>query len=130
MTLRSCPHCRSLVPLPQWAAHVRRHEDERRPSARARGYGAAHQAERRRWAEAVADGLVYCNRCGDTIRPGQPWDLGHDEQRRWSGPEHRWCNRAAPRHLARNGVSGAPQTVTQVSARDSTARNHQPGGQP
>lgn len=62
-----------------------------------RGYGAAHQAERARWAPIVARGGVICWRCGEPIRPGQPWDLGHDDNDRtiYRGPEHRGHNRAA-----------------------------------
>lgn len=65
-------------------------------STRARGYGAAHQAERRRLEPIVALGLTDCWRCGERIEIGAPWDLGHDDQDRskYRGPEHRRCNRA------------------------------------
>jgi hypothetical protein len=57
----------------------------------ARGYGAKHQAERKRWTPRVKAGLVNCWRCGRPILPGQPWDLGHDDHDRsvYRGPEHR-----------------------------------------
>jgi len=60
-----------------------------------RGYGAGHQALRRAWAPIVATGRVDCWRCGLRIRPGKPWDLGHDDRDRnvYRGPEHRECNR-------------------------------------
>jgi hypothetical protein len=63
----------------------------------ARGYGAAHQALRRRLAPDVTAGNVACWRCGQPIQPGQPWDLGHDDADRsqYRGPEHRAHNRAA-----------------------------------
>jgi hypothetical protein len=68
----------------------------KRPGTTARGYGAEHQKLRRRLAPQVEAGLVNCWRCGDPIRPGEAWDLGHDDhdRRRYRGPEHVGCNRA------------------------------------
>lgn len=73
----------------------------------ARGYGSAHQAERKRWEPMVAAGFVRCHAdvCKKVVRsndpnarlisPYQEWDLGHDYQTgQWRGPEHRECNRA------------------------------------
>lgn len=62
-----------------------------------RGYGSAHQAERRRWVPLVNAGLVNCWRCGKLIIPGTPWDLGHDDFDRsiYRGPEHPGENRRA-----------------------------------
>jgi hypothetical protein len=67
-------------------------------STKSRGYGVAHQRLRRRFALQVAAGGVSCARCGLLIEPGEPWDLGHDDDDRrfYSGPEHRRCNRSAP----------------------------------
>jgi hypothetical protein len=61
-----------------------------------RGYGARHQALRRRWAREVARGGVLCARCGEPIDPVEEWDLGHDDFDRaiYNGPEHARCNRA------------------------------------
>jgi hypothetical protein len=62
-----------------------------------RGYGQAHRARRRGIAPMVEAGIVRCARCGELIRPGEPWDLGHvdgTERMVHSGPEHRRCNRA------------------------------------
>jgi hypothetical protein len=44
----------------------------------------------------VLAGRAKCVRCGERIRPGEPWDLGHvdGEPSRYAGPEHRRCNRA------------------------------------
>jgi len=35
--------------------------------------------------------VFRCWRCGELIRPGQPWHLGHDDYDRtkYRGPEHR-----------------------------------------
>lgn len=71
----------------------------------ARGYGTAHQEQRRRWQPKVDAGIVNCARCGQPIEPGRPWDLGHtDDRRTWTGPEHRTCNRRA------GGTNGAAVT--------------------
>ena len=68
-------------------------------STAARGYGREHRQLRARWAPKVAAGAVDCWRCGRCIEPGEPWDLGHDDDDRtvYRGPECRRCNRAAPR---------------------------------
>ena len=68
----------------------------------ARGYGAKHKRDRRRWAPKVRAGKVDCARCGKPIVPGTPWDLGHDDDDRSlpAAPEHRSCNRAAPARRA------------------------------
>ena len=66
-------------------------------STTARGYGAAHQQQRRHWAPTVNAGRATCWRCGQPIHPGTPWDLGHDDHDRtkYRGPEHTHCNRSA-----------------------------------
>ena len=70
----------------------------RRPTTARRGYGSVHQTIRARWAPRVATGTVPCARCGLVISTAEPWDLGHDDadRSRYSGPEHRACNRARP----------------------------------
>ena len=68
----------------------------RQPSSTDRGYGAAHRAERAKWAKVIATGDATCVRCEHPIAPTDPWDLGHsDDRKSWSGPEHASCNRSA-----------------------------------
>ena len=58
-----------------------------------RGYGAAHDAERRKWAPLVATGTVRCVRCGKFIAPDAQWSPDHsDDRARYLGPAHRRCN--------------------------------------
>lgn len=75
-----------------------------------RGYGRAHQLERAKWVPLVEAGNVDCWRCGERINPGQPWDLGHDDEDRnaYRGPECRPCNRAT---AGRRPQRTAPWTI-------------------
>jgi hypothetical protein len=82
----------------------------------ARGYGAAHQAERRRLAPTVAQGEGWCTELvclmkTRWIRPGSPWDLAHDRASGgYLGPAHRRCNRAeGARFRNRRGRKTAQQ---------------------
>ena len=61
-----------------------------------RGYGREHKKLRELWKSEVSKGTIRCARCKQAIRPGEPWDLGHvpGDRSRYSGPEHRRCNRA------------------------------------
>jgi hypothetical protein len=67
---------------------------------------AAHKKLRAKLAPIVAAGGVRCAApfCGELILPGELWDLGHDDNHpgRYSGPEHRRCNRATV-HRANGG---------------------------
>jgi hypothetical protein len=58
-------------------------------------YGGEHQALRRALAPYVPGSP--CWRCGLPILPGQPWDLGHDDDNPaiYRGPEHARCSRQA-----------------------------------
>ena len=75
------------------------------------GYGHAHQQERARLVPLVARGGYVCTRYGHPQFPdcageipthdpsiaAEVWELGHDDadKRRYTGPEHKACNRRA-----------------------------------
>lgn len=60
-----------------------------------RGYGSSHQRRRKALKADVDAGRTNCSRCGQPIRPGEPWDLDHTPDRRtYLGPSHARCNRA------------------------------------
>jgi hypothetical protein len=59
-----------------------------------RGYGYNHQALRRALLPHAYG--QPCPKCGETMRPGQPLDLGHNDDRTgYTGMEHASCNRRA-----------------------------------
>lgn len=106
--LRVCPRpgCPELTTGGPCVTH-QREADRRRGSRQQRGYDRAHERERERWRPRVERGEVDCAAptCVMPIRrilPGQPWDLGHtDDRSTWRGPEHAACNRGwrrAARH--------------------------------
>jgi hypothetical protein len=56
------------------------------------GWGAKHQALRAQYVKRMEQGERFnCWRCGLPIKPGAPFDLGHDDHDRsiTRGPEHR-----------------------------------------
>lgn len=64
-------------------------------------YGREHRALRARLAPIVATGTVKCWRCRQLIKPGEPWDLGHnDERTKIMGPEHRYARPGCPGNRA------------------------------
>jgi hypothetical protein len=102
-----CDRCREARRRHKQRMDARLRERGRATSSQ-RGYGVQHQKLRKRWAAAVAEGGVSCARCGDPIVPSESWDLGHDDidRSRYSGPEHRACNRAtAGRRAKQQAVS-------------------------
>lgn len=108
--MRVCaqPGCPELTTTRHCPAHTREVE-EARGSRQQRGYDAAYDRARQRWAPHVAACTVHCHAdlciepSGRLILPHQPWDLGHDEQRRIRGPEHARCNRSAGGKAAHAG---------------------------
>ena len=70
-----------------------------------KGYPASHHRRRRMLAPSVAAGLHKCAYCGETILPGDPWDLGHTVDRTQSFPEHQWCNRKTATRRMRHSRS-------------------------
>ena len=113
MSLRPCsePGCPRLVQAaghrlgnlcPEHRQEKERRLDAQRGSRQERGYGAEHEAERKRWGPRVRTGKVRCWRCGEPINPALPWDLGHAPgQKTWIGPECWKCNRGEPRRRGR-----------------------------
>jgi hypothetical protein len=79
-------------------------------SAKARGYDERHRILRRNVQETVERGFARCARCGERISPSEPWDLGHDDldRSKYSGPEHRQCNRATSTHRAQREAQRVP----------------------
>ena len=93
-------------------------------STSARGYGAVHQAERKRWEPVVESGSAICCRCGFPIAPGTGWHLDHNEDRTgYRGVAHARCNlRAAGKRgnelmRARKALNPPPSTG-RVASRD------------
>jgi hypothetical protein len=83
-------------------------------SSTQRGYDYKHQKLRKQIKAQVDAGQANCWRClanglppdQARIKPGEPWDLGHDDNDRtkYRGPEHQRCNRAtANRRMAFTG---------------------------
>lgn len=98
-----------------WSRRPRR----RKPTASttARGYGAEHQKARAELAPRVAAGLENCARCGWQIRPGEPWDLDHtDDRTGYLGASHARCNRAtAGRRKRKQGANAQGQGLKRTT---------------
>lgn len=64
-----------------------------KPSSMSRGYGTAHQQERRKWKPIVEAGEATCCLCHYPIDPGTPWHLDHTPDRSaYRGVAHAACN--------------------------------------
>jgi hypothetical protein len=91
-----------------------------------RGYGYAHQQERRRLTPLVNAGDAYCAQpicihATRWIRPGTPWALGHNTNRTaWIGPVHADCNQldGASRGGKEIAARRHPQHATSTASRD------------
>lgn len=107
MRVCSEPGCPEIQATPRCPTHTSQVE-RARGTRQQRGYDAAYDRERKRWAPKVAACTVHCHApiCVEPARlilPHQPWDLGHDEQRNIRGPEHASCNRSAGGRAAHGG---------------------------
>ena len=86
------PGCPVIADGSYCTEHARAN-DKARGTREQRGYGPEHQALRRQWAPLVATGNIDCAKCDTPIQAGQPWHLGHNDDRTaWTGPEHSHCN--------------------------------------
>jgi hypothetical protein len=98
-----------------------------RPTQKERGYGWKHEKLRKVWQRQIDEQhgpTVLCARCLRPILPGQEWDLGHDDydRSRYTGPEHRRCNRATSRHRAERQNGTADRARGELSPEQRYAR--------
>ena len=98
MARRVCAEagCPVITDSSRCPAHTRA-RDKARGTRQARGYDAAHEAERARWQRILDVRPVSCAN-PDCLTPSVPidprsWHLGHTPDRTtWRGPEHPVCN--------------------------------------
>jgi hypothetical protein len=92
-----CARCPKIVRVGQTCCDAcAKHLDKARGGPAAHGYDRRHNKERARWKRILDRKPWPCARCGKLILVGDPWDLGHtDDRTAHQGPEHPACNRAA-----------------------------------
>lgn len=94
MAKRVCAEagCPEIVDTTRCPKHTRT-KDRARGKRQERGYDAAHDRLRARWARKVATGQVDCARCHKRISPLEEWHLDHtDDRTGYLGPSHAYCN--------------------------------------
>jgi hypothetical protein len=94
LALKVCAEtgCPELVDGTRCLVHTRT-QDKRRGTRQQRGYDAAHDKLRAKWARKVATGQVMCARCLKRISPLEDWHLDHtDDRTSYLGPSHALCN--------------------------------------
>lgn len=77
--------------------------------SKANGWSGSLAAQtRRQWAPRVATGRIACTLCGEPIKPGDAWDVGHIIPISLGGdvagltePQHATCNRRDGARIAR-----------------------------
>jgi hypothetical protein len=96
---RACLSCGTLVRGASRCPPCQAGHDAARGTTSGRGYGTAHQVERRRWTARIAAGEpVECARCHAPITAGMLWHLDHtDDRTDYLGPSHDDCNSGARR---------------------------------
>lgn len=101
----SCPELTTATRCPGCGTQY----ELRRGRRQARGYDAEYDSARARWkrrldrGEAIDCHAPTCLMPMRRLLPGQPFDLGHDDERRIRGPEHQPCNRSAGGRAAHGG---------------------------
>jgi hypothetical protein len=96
MRVCNVPGCATLIPTSGRCAFHQREADRARGTTAERGYGPAHQRERRRWQARIDRAPVPCARCTTPIGPGDAWHLDHaDDRQGYLGPSCARCNAAA-----------------------------------
>jgi hypothetical protein len=108
-----CGRCVTQSHLPRPLRHPRPTAGEPTGTTTERRYDTHHKQLRDQWKARIDRGeLVICAKpgCGKPIIPGQPFDLGHDENRSHRGPEHQACNRAT-KHPATTKRAGGMRNL-------------------